>query len=284
MILGAVFSAAYMQRALLAIVIIGVVAGVIGVHVNLRHQAFFADALTHTVFPGVAVAFAWDRSLYLGAAVAGLISAVAFAALGRRSRVTDDGAIAVILTSFFAVGVVVVSRQGGYTSDLVSLLFGQVLTVRTSDVVTTAVIGAVALGLIAVAHRALVYSAFDPDGASAAGMSPARLDLVLNLAVTLVVVASLRAVGSLLVIAVLITPAAISRVLARRVTTSMLVSVVAAVTAGVAGLTISYVASVDHGVRLATGATIAVVLTVMFGLATAWTAISGAALARTAQP
>lgn len=284
MILGAVFSAGYMQRALLAIVVIGVVAGVIGVHVNLRRQAFFADALTHTVFPGVAVAFAWDRSLYLGAAVAGIISAVAFAGLGRRSRVTDDGAIAVLLTSFFALGVVVVSRQGGYTSDLVSLLFGQVLTVRTSDVVTTAVIGAVALGLIAVAHRALVYSAFDPDGASAAGMSPARLDLVLNLAVTLVVVASLRAVGSLLVIAVLITPAAISRVLARRVTTSMLVSVVAAVTAGVAGLTISYVASVDHGVRLATGATIAVVLTVMFGLATAWAAISRAPLARRVQP
>lgn len=273
MIHGAVFSAAYMQRALLAVVVIGTVAGVIGVHVNLRHQAFFADALTHTVFPGVAVAFAWDRSLYLGAAVAGVISAVVFAALGRRSRVTDDAALAVILTSFFAVGVVVVSRQRGYTSDLVSLLFGQVLTVRASDVVTTAAIGALALGLVAIAHRALVFSAFDPDGAAAMGFGPGRLDLLLNIAVALVVVASLRAVGTVLVIAMLITPAAISRVLADRVTSSMVVSVVAAVLAGVAGLVISYVASVDHGVRLATGATIAVVLTVMFGLATAGTAV-----------
>lgn len=267
MTLGAVFSAAYMQRALLAVVIVGVVAGVIGVHVNLRHQAFFADALTHTVFPGVAVAFAWHQSLYLGAAIAGIVSAVVFAALGRRGRVTDDAALAVILTSFFAVGVVVVSRQRGYTSDLISLLFGQVLTVTSSDVVTTAVIGSVALIVVTIAHRALVFSAFDPDGATAMGFSPGRLDLVLNIAVALVVVASLRAVGTVLVIAMLITPAAIGRVLTNRVPTSIAISAGAAVLGGVSGLVISYVGSVDHGVRLATGATIAVVVTVMFAVA-----------------
>ena len=267
MILGAVFSAAYMQRALLAVIIVGVVAGVIGVHVNLRHQAFFADALTHTVFPGVAIAFAWQQSLYVGAAIAGIVSAVVFAMLGRRARVSDDAALAVILTSFFAVGVVVVSRQHGYTGDLISLLFGQVLTVRSSDVVTTAIIGGLALTVVALAHRALVFSAFDPEGATAVGVSPWRLDMLLNIAVALVVVASLRAVGTVLVIAMLITPAAIGRLLTNRVNSSIIVSVGAAVLAGVLGLVISYVGSVDHGVRLATGATIAVVVTAMFGLA-----------------
>lgn len=274
-LLWGTFDAPFMQRALLVVVVIGVVSGIVSTYVSLRKVAFFTDTLTHAVFPGVAIAHVAGRSLWLGALVAGLLTALVFAGVQRQRRLHTDAALAVILTTFFAMGVMVVSRVESFTNDLVTLLFGQVLTVTGADIATTAVLGGIAVATVALLHRELVGQAFDPMAMEAMGRRGALLDLALDLAVTLVVVASVRAVGTTLVLAMLVTPAVTARILGRSMRSTFLWSIGIAVGSGVAGLVVSFQASVRQDVDLAPGATIVVVLTAAFAV----TAI-GAAVAR----
>ena len=277
------FAAPYLQRALVEVVLLGVLAGLVGVHVVLRRLAFVADTFTHTVFPGLAVAFALGASLFVGALVAGVVSALAFTILDRSRRVTSDAALAVVLTSFFALGVIVISRTERYTADLTGLLFGRVLYVDQRQVLETGVVlvvvGLVLLGL----HKELVLRAFDPEGARALGYHVAGLDLLLNLLVVLVVVASARAVGTLLTVALLITPAATARVLCRSVGSMYLVGAAVGALGGWLGLAISYEASIHHGLRLASGATVVLATTALFLLAVAGRGVARIAVAGNAR-
>lgn len=261
-----VLDAPYARRALVAVVVIGVVAGCVGVHVVLRRMAFVTDAMSHTVFPGVVIAFALDRSVYLGALVAGAATALALAGLGRVRRVGHDALLALLLTGFFALGVAVVSRQRSYAADLTAFLFGRILTIGTADLVLMTVVAAIAILVLAVLHKELVLRAFDEDGAAALGYPLRRLDLVLALAVAAVMVTSLRAVGSLLTVALVLTPAATARRFPLGVVATMAAAVALAVGAGVVGLEISQQAALGAGVRLAPGATIVAVATAVFAL------------------
>lgn len=258
------FRAPYLQRALVEAVLLGVLAGLVGVHVVLRRLAFLADTFTHTVFPGLAVAFALGSSLFVGALVAGVASAVAFTALDRSRRVTSDAALAVVLTSFFAAGVIVVSRTERYTADLTGLLFGRILTVDARQIAETAVVLAlVALVLVAL-HKELLLRAFDPDGARALGYPIGRLDLVLNVLVVLVVVSAARAVGTVLTVAFLVTPAATARLVGRSVGSMYVVAGAVGAVAGWLGLAVSYRVSITQGWRVASGASVVLAMTVLF--------------------
>lgn len=258
------FTAPYMQRALGVAVLLGVLAGLVGVQVALRRLAFLADTFTHTVFPGMAVAFALGASIALGALVAGLASALVFTVLDRSRRVTPDAALAVVLTSFFAVGVLVVSRTERYTADLTGLLFGRILTVDRSHLVEVAVVLVVVAGVLAAAHKELVLRAFDPQAARAAGYRIGALDLAVNVLIVLVVVAAARAVGTLLTVALLITPAAAARAVARSVGAMYAVAAAVGAAGGWLGLAVSYRASMDHDLRLAPGASIVLATTALF--------------------
>lgn len=264
------FALPFMQRALVQVVVLGVVAGVAGVYVVLRRLAFVSDAMTHTVFPGAAIAFALGGDVLVGAAVAGVLTALLLAALAAVRRVDEDAALAVLLTSFFAVGVVVVSRFRGYTTDLQLLLFGQsVLLVPWGQVLQSAVLSAVVLLGLALLHKELVLRAFDGIGAQAMGYRPLLLDIALNCLLAVVVVAGLRTAGSLLTIALVVVPAATARLLTARI--ALLVPLAAGLGAlgGYLGLVVSYDASVGHDVTLAGGATVVVVLVAGFLLALA---------------
>jgi manganese/iron transport system permease protein len=258
------FRAPYLQRALVEAVLLGVMAGLVGVHVVLRRLAFVADTFTHTVFPGLAVAFALGTSLFGGALVAGLLSAVAFTVLSQSRRVTSDAALAVVLTCFFAVGVLVVSRTDRYTADLTSLLFGRILFVDARQLVETAVLLAMVVGVLLALHKELVLRAFDPEGATALGYPGGALDLLVNVLVVLVVVAAARAVGTVLTVALLITPAATARLVARSVGAMYAIAAAVGALAGWVGLAASYEASVHHDLRLESGATVVLATTVAF--------------------
>ncbi len=260
------FAAPYLQRALIEAVLLGVLAGLVGVHVVLRRLAFVADTYTHTVFPGLAIAFALGSSLFLGALAAGVLSALAFTLLDRSRRVTSDAALAVVLTCFFAVGVIVISRTERYTADLTGLLFGRILLVDQRQIVETAVVLAVVVVALLALHKELVLRAFDPEGARALGYRVAWLDLVVNVLVVLVVVAAARAVGTVLTVALLITPAATARLVGRSVGALYLLSALFGALAGWIGLAASYEASIHHGLRLASGATIVLATTAIFVL------------------
>jgi manganese/iron transport system permease protein len=263
------FHSPFMQRALLEAVLLGVVGAVVSVFVVLRRLAFVSDVLTHTVFPGVVIGFlvAGTGGIVWGALAFAVLSAVLLTVLGARARVTEDASMAIVLTAFFALGVILVSRRSSFTTDLTAFLFGRILTVDRSQIVVTAVIGAVVLLTLGLLGKELLLRAFDPAGAEARGYRVLVLDLVLNLAVALVVVAAVRAVGTVLVIALLVVPGAAGRLLSDRLAGITAAAVVVAALAGWLGLVASWQASVAHGLRLASGATVVLVLVALYGVA-----------------
>ena len=260
------FEPAYMRRALIAMLLLAVLAGVVGVVVQLRRLAFMTDAMTHTVFPGVAIAFFMGDSLFVGALIAAAASAVVLTLLARHPRIDEDALVAFVLATFFSVGVIVVSRNRTFTADLNQLLFGRVLTISTRDVIEIAVVCIVSLAALYALRKEIWLRSFDPVGAAALGYPTVAIDMALNLLIALVVVAAVRAVGTALVVALLITPAATARIMSSRITTMLVLSCVIGGFGGWLGLVISYDASIHHDVRLAAGATTVVVLTVLFAV------------------
>jgi manganese/iron transport system permease protein len=263
------FHSPFMQRALLEAVLLGVVGAVVSVFVVLRRLAFVSDVLTHTVFPGVVIGFlvAGTGGIVWGALVFAVLSAVLLTVLGARARVTEDASMAIVLTAFFAFGVILVSRRSSFTTDLTAFLFGRILTVDRGQILVTAVLGAAVLLMLGLLGKELLLRAFDPAGAEARGYRVLVLDLVLNLAVALVVVAAVRAVGTVLVIALLVVPGAAGRLLSDRLAGITVAAIVTAALAGWLGLVASWQASVNHGLRLASGATVVLVLVALYGVA-----------------
>lgn len=253
-----------MRRALFEVLLLGVLGGVVGVHVLLRRLAFLTEVVQHTVFPGIAIAFAAGQSLLIGAVLSGLVSVVLFTLATRRPRLDPDSVMAVLIATFLALGVVVVSRGTGFQSDLNALLFGRILTVGEREVIETAVIAVAVIGVLVLLHKELVMRAFDPTGSAALGYSPFVLDLVVNLAVMLTIVAAVRAVGTVLVVAFIVTPAAAARLVSTSVPLMMVLAAGLAALCGWLGLVVSYEGSVNHGWRLASGATIVLTITAGF--------------------
>ncbi|WP_433041803.1 metal ABC transporter permease [Dactylosporangium sp. CS-033363] len=269
------FQIPFMGRALVELLLLAVLAGAVSVHVLTRRLGFVADAMTHTVFPGVVLGFLTGGigGVFPGALLAAAVTAVLLTAFTRVRRVTDDTALAVLLAAMFAIGVVLVSRRSSYTADLTSFLFGRLLTVTTGQITQTALVAGVVLLTLALLRKELLLRAFDPQGAAALGYPIWLLDLILNLAVALVVVAAAQSVGTILVIALLVVPAATGRLVADRLGPITAVGVAAAALSGYLGLAVSYHASVGYGLRLAGGATVVLTLVAVYLLTMLVTAL-----------
>ena len=263
------FREPFMQRALIEVCLLAVIAGLVGTFVLIRRHAFVADALTHTMFPGIAISFFAGGSLFIGALGAAVLSTVLLTVLGSLRRVDDDSVLALLVATFFATGVVVVSRRPSFASDLNSLLFGHLLTVDQSTIVQTAVITTVVAATLVLTAKELVLRAFDPEAFRAFGYRLVVVDALTNAAVALVIVAAARAIGTALVVALLVTPAATARLMSDRIRTIAAIAIVLVAGCGAVGLAISYTASVDHDLRIEPAAAITVLLTVAFALAAA---------------
>ncbi|MQA02917.1 MAG: metal ABC transporter permease [Streptosporangiales bacterium] len=264
-----------MAQALVEVLLLGALAGTVGVFVVIRRLAFVSDALTHTVFPGVVIGYllAGDTGIFAGALVAGAATAVALTLLTRGRRLSEDAAVAVILTSMFSVGVALVSHRSSYTSDLTAFLFGRLLTVSVTEIVQTAVVAALVFGTLLVVGKELVFRAFDPQGAQAQGFRVGLLDLVLNVLIALVVVAAVHAVGTVLVIALLIVPAAAARFVTHRLVLIGVIAAAIGMVGGWLGLVVSWNASIHAGARLGSGATVVVVIVAIYAALLTATAV-----------
>jgi len=262
------FTLPFMARALTVLVVLSLVAGIVGVLVNMRGLEFISDGLTHAVFPGIAIGFVWGgrEGLFGGAMVAAVLAATVLTVLVR-TRVPADAAIAIVLTATFSVGVIVVSRQRDYAGQLEQLLFGRLLTVTDAEVVQTVVACGIALMLVGLTLKEQVFRAFDRAGSEAAGFRVFALDLALNIAIALVVVAASSAVGNLLVLGVLIVPAAVARLVTVRLGALFLLAAGFAMFGAWLGLAAGYAASVDGGVDLPSGATVVLMLVAGYALA-----------------
>src|SRR6476661_4539553 len=154
---------AFMQRAMLEVVLMGITCGLIGTYVVLRGMAFIGDALAHAIFPGVVIAFLLDASFFAGALLFGVATAAGIGILARNRRVSEDTAIGVLFAGMFALGIVLISSVTNYSRDLASFLFGDVLGVSNTDIIASTIIGLLVLGALILFHKELVLVAFDED-------------------------------------------------------------------------------------------------------------------------
>ncbi len=249
---------AFFVRALLAAALVGTVCAVVGTYVVLKGIAFIGDAISHAAFPGVVAAFMLGLPYYLGATIAAVGTSLAIGVVTRRARIRTDTAIGVLFAGTFALGVFLYSTIDGYVADLFSFLFGQLLSTSVDDLVAQAVLGGIVLATVAVLWKELLYSTFDPLGAAASGLKVGWLETLFLTLVALTIVISLQAIGIILVVAMLVTPAATAQLLTVRFGRMMASAVVLAVGASVAGLYLSY------WLDVASGATIVLVQTGIF--------------------
>jgi manganese/iron transport system permease protein len=234
-------------RALIDVSVVAVVAGIVGTFIVLRGTGFLGDALAHAIFPGVVIAFLLEASLLGGALVAGLLTAALMGLLTTNARVRTDSAIGVVFTAAFALGVILISQETIDGEELEHILFGDPLNATWTDVAITTVIGAAVAATVLVLRRLFVVAAFDPVGTRAMGLPVVALDILLLALTALTVVIAFKAVGNILVIALLITPAAAARMLSDRLLPTMLIAASIGVASGIAGTYIGWHSDVSVG-------------------------------------
>ena len=245
-------------RALVASALVGVVCAVVGTYVVLRGIAFIGDAIAHAGFPGVVAAYMLGIPFYIGAAVAAVSTALAIGWVTKRAGIRQDTAIGVLFAGTFALGVFMFSAIKGYVADLFGFLLGNVLAIGATDLVALLVLGTGVVVVVALLWKELLYATFDPLGAAASGIPVDRLEYLFLALVALTIVVSLQAVGIILVVAMLITPAATAQLLTVRFTRLMVTAALVGILSSVVGLYLSY------WLDVASGATIVLVQTAAF--------------------
>ncbi len=224
-----------MQHALVAAVLIGTTCAALGTYVVLRRMAFIGDAIAHTSLPGVVLAYLYGVNLFLGALIAGLATAAGIGYLARRDAVREDTAIGVLFTGMFALGVLIISRTRSYR-DFTNMLIGNLLGVGNADLICMALIAVGVLVTLWLFHKELQLTSVDPTYASVIGIRADRMRNLLLILLALAVVVGIQAVGVILVVGLLITPAAAASMLARTFGRMMALSIFFAVSASIAGL------------------------------------------------
>ena len=255
------FQYSFMVRALIVSVLVGVMCPLLGAYVITRGRAFMGDALAHSVLPGMVVAFLLGISPFLAAVPAGILIALLMGGIARRTGVSEDTSIGIIFAGMFALGLVMLSRASNVTVNIEDLLLGQVLGVSQTDVYTSLGLTVLVLAGLFTFHRQLVYTTFDPVGARVVGIRTGLVEYVLLALLALVIVIGIQAAGIVLVMAMLITPAATAYLLARRFVGVMAIGALLGAISAVAGLYLSFHADLPSGPAMA------LVATVMFAVA-----------------
>ncbi|MCW1970805.1 MAG: metal ABC transporter permease [Anaerolineae bacterium] len=248
----------FMQRGLAAGVLVALACGLLGCFVVLRGMEYIGDAISHSVFPGVVVAYALGGSLLLGGLVAGLATALLISVLNRGGKLRDSTAIGVVFTGALALGVLLMgwTRSGG--RDLSHFLFGNILGVSNTDLIFTCALALLVFGCVVLFYKELTLSSFDPTHARKIGIPVDALRTGLLILLTLTIVAGAQSVGVLLVTALLITPAATASLLSRRLPSMIAIATGLAVMSVLVGLYASYFFDASSG------ATIVLVITISF--------------------
>jgi ABC-type Mn2+/Zn2+ transport system permease subunit len=240
----------FMQLALLELVFLGVVGGIVGCWILFYELAYSAESLAHALFPGLVVAALLGLPVLAGGVVGVAAAAIAVAVVRRVPSLGADASVAVVITTLFGLGVLLALRPAT-PPGLGGLLFGDLLGVTRGDVVASGVLAILAGGALAALHRPLLLVGFDRTTAGAFGARPLLVDLALLALIAVAIVIGVRALGNLLVLALLVGPAATARLVSRRMTTLMGLAAAIAVAASVAGLYLSYYANIAAGASVA---------------------------------
>ena len=245
------FDPEFMQRALLAGMLAVLASSVVGTWVVLRGLSFLGDALAHGVIPGMALALLWGFNITVGALLSAAVMVGGVSLVNRRARLGDDTGIGLLFVGMLALGVIIISKSRSFTTDVHSLLFGDVLGVTWGDVRLQALAAVLVLAVTAAGYRSFLALSFNEAKAASLGLRPTATHLVLLALIAVSIVSSFQAVGTLLVFGLLVGPPATAALLVRRVWVSMIVAVLVGWLAVVVGLVISYHAGTAAGATMA---------------------------------
>ena len=249
---------AFLPRAILVTCVAACVCAVVGCHVVLRGMSFIGDAVAHSVFPGLAITFVCSGSLVLGGTLAGVGTAVLVALLSQNRRLKEDSIIGVLFVGAFGLGLVIISWAPGYAGSLQDFLFGSLTGIPASEVPFVLLASALIVGVFAFFHKEVVAVSLDRESARVAGLPVMALDLLVYISVAGAVVISVQIIGNILVLALLITPAASARLLTNSLGAMIGTSLVIGVLSSLCGIYLSW--SLD----LPAGASIVCVVTLVF--------------------
>lgn len=258
----------FLQNALITCIIVGLISGVVGSFIVLRGMSLMGDAISHAVLPGVAASYMLGVNYIIGASVFGILAAGIIGFVTQRSTLKTDTAIGIVFSTFFALGIVLISFAKSST-DLYHILFGNVLAVRQSDILLTGVVALIVFTFMLLFYKELLVSSFDPVMAEAYGLNVRVIHYGLMFALTLVAVTSLQTIGTILVIALLITPAATAYLLTNRLSRMIVISAAISTFSSIVGLFFSY------SYNLASGASIVLTAATCFVFAFLFSPKSG---------
>lgn len=238
----------FMQRSLVIAILVGLLCAVVGSYLMVQRLALLGDAISHSVLPGLAIAFMLGGNIFVGAFIAGVFSTVTITWIRTRSPIKEDAAMGIVFSAFFALGITLITIiQKDNKIDLNHFLFGNILGVTIDEVRDTAIIASIVLIVIVLLYKELLFYTFDPLGAQAAGLPVNRLNFGLMLLISLTIVASMKAVGVILVLSLLITPGATAYLLVKRLHQVMILGAAIGVISSISGMYLSYFYNLPSG-------------------------------------
>ena len=250
----------FMQRGMLAAVLVGIVCAVVGTYVVLRGMAFFGDALAHTILPGIALGYLFNGGardlLFWWALGTAIVAALGIGAISRNAQIREDTAIGIIFAGMFALGIALISTVRSYAVDLSHFLFGDVLSVSSLSLWLILIFGGLVLLAIFAFYKEFMTLSFDPILAATLRLPVGMLNNLLLVLIAVTVAVSLQTVGVALVVAMLVTPAATAYLITHRLSSMMLLAAVFASLSGVIGLYLSYYLSIASGAAIVLTATV----------------------------
>jgi manganese/iron transport system permease protein len=256
---------AFMQRALFAVIIIGIISGVMGTYVVTRGMAFLGDALAHSVLPGVAIAFINGNNsaggLLAGGMIAGILAAISIGIITRGRRIAEDTAIGIIFAGTLALGIGIISSSRSFATDLQHILIGNILGVSQDDIVLMAIMSLIVLIIIFSLYKEMLVISFDPTLAQTMRLPAETLRIILLVLLAVTIVIGVQAVGITLIAATLVTPAATARLLTHRLHIMMILSAMIASLSGIGGMYLAW-----H-LNVAPSAAIVLLMTAIFLIA-----------------
>jgi iron/zinc/copper transport system permease protein len=253
----------FLQNALITSVMVGISAGIIGSFIILRGMSLMGDAISHAVLPGVAISYMMGSSYIIGATVFGMASAALIGFVTKHSRLKNDTAIGIVFSAFFALGIILISFARSST-DLYHILFGNVLAVRDSDMFLTAAVLVIVLISVPLFYKQLKLTSFAPTIAKSYGWNISAINYGLMFLLTLVAVTSLQTVGTILVIAMLITPAATAYQLTDKLIVMIVLSTVFGTLSSIVGLYFSYSYNLPSGATIVMAAAMFFIVAFIF--------------------
>lgn len=251
----------FMRQAIAVGFALGILSAVVGSYLILQQMGMMSGVISHAVLPGISIAFFLEINLAIGAFVAGVLSALVVIGIQKRSRIKVDGAMALTLTSFLALGIILINTLETNQVNLDEILFGDILGITSSDVWRTLLITGLILILTKLFYKELEFYTFDPLGAKACGLPVNWLYFGLVCAITLTIVASMQTVGVLLVMSLLVGPAITAYLLVKQLASMMIIGSIIGVFSSIVGMYSSYYFD------LPSGAAIVMVIFILFWLA-----------------